>query len=69
MGLNARSIFLLGIGVYFLAAILPAAITTFFNADTSGWDAGTAALWAIIPLAIIGLLVMKYVPGGSGKGE
>lgn len=65
MAISARTVFLLGIGVYFLSAVLPAAITNFFNADTTGWDAGTVALWSLIPLAIIGLLVMKYVPGGS----
>lgn len=68
MTLTARTIFLIGLGIYFLSAIVPTAISNFFNASTVGWDAGTAALWNIIPLAVVGLLVMKYAPGG-GKGE
>jgi hypothetical protein len=66
-GLTAAGIMSLGIAVYFLSAIVPGAFDNFFGANTTGWDAGTVALWSLIPLAIIALLVMRFAP--SGKGE
>ena len=58
----------LGIAIYFLAAVIPPAITSFFAASTTGWNAATVALFGLIPLAIVALLVFLFVPRG-GKGE
>lgn len=66
--LTAGGILALGIGIYFLSAVIPGALTNFFGADTSGWDSGTVALWALIPLAIVAVLVMVFVPRSGGKG-
>ncbi len=46
------------------AAALPAAITAFFSANTSGWtDPATIALWGLIPLIIIAVIVIKFWKG------
>lgn len=68
MSFSPAKIFGIALGIYFLSALVPGAMDNFFAADTTGWDTGTIALWGIIPLAIIGLLVMKFVPRGN-KGE
>jgi hypothetical protein len=64
---TAGGILLLGISIYFLSAVIPGAISNFFDANTTGWDAGTIALWALIPLAIVAVLVMVFVPSRGGK--
>lgn len=58
----------LAISIYFLAALLPSALNTFFNTDTTGWDTGTVALWLLIPLAIVAGVALIFVPKG-GRGE
>jgi hypothetical protein len=68
MDVSPRGILLLGIGIFFLSAVIPAAITNFFGANTTEWDASTVALWALIPLAIVAVLVMVFVPRSGGKG-
>lgn len=58
-------IIMLAIGIYFLAFTIPSAISEFFNASTVGWDAGVVALWGLIPLAIVALLALIFVPSGN----
>lgn len=59
----------IAIGVYFLAALLPSAITSFVDAETTNWSTSTIALWALVPLAIIAVIVFAYVPRGGRGGE
>jgi TRAP-type mannitol/chloroaromatic compound transport system permease small subunit len=66
--MDAKGYILLAVGIIVLAAVVPAAITSFFAADTSGWDAGTVALWTVIPLVIVAVLLLSFFRG-SGKGE
>lgn len=66
MVMSAGKIMLIAVGVYFLSAVLPGAFDNFFGADTSSWDAGTAALWLLIPLGIIAVIVFAYLPKGGG---
>ncbi len=70
MGVSANQIFLIGIGVYFASAILPGALDNFFAADTLTWDAGTAAIWGLIPLAVLFVVVTAYMgrQAGGNKG-
>lgn len=65
MAITPTKVFAIAIGIYFLAALLPDALSNFFSTDTTGWDAGSAALWGLIPLAIIGVLVYAYMPRGG----
>jgi hypothetical protein len=40
------------------AAVLPTAITGFVTTNTTGWDSGTKAVWANVPVfAVIGLML------------
>ena len=63
-----RDYVLIGIGIFVLSAIVPAAFTNFFDANTTGWDVSTIALWTIIPLVVIAGLLLKFVPGGGRGG-
>jgi len=64
-----RDFVLIGIGIFVLSAIVPAAFTNFFAANQTGWDVSTIALWTIIPLVIIAGLLLKFVPGGGRGGS
>lgn len=66
MALSMDKIIGIALGVYVLAALIPSALTTFFGANTTGWDTATVALWGIIPLAIVILVVRSYFAGGGG---
>lgn len=47
------------------AAILPSALSDWFNASTSNWGSGVASLWPIVPLmAVIGLVYFFYKRAG-----
>lgn len=61
------------IAIFVAAAILPGAIDSVFDANTTGWDAGTVALWTIVPLVVVAgvllmILRMTGVVGGRGEG-
>lgn len=60
------SLFALALGIYFLATLIPSALSTFFDANTSGWSASSVALWALIPLAIVAAVVLVFIPRGRG---
>lgn len=58
------------IGMLLASLLIPIAITNVINADQTGWDASTIALWAIIPLAIvIGLVIAVFRSSGLGTGR
>lgn len=63
--LSIGLIFSVGIGVYFLSALIPGALNNFFGANTTDWDAGTVALWGLIPLAIIAGIVLFFIPSSN----
>lgn len=65
-GLTISGIFALAIGVYFLSALIPGAMDSLFNVDTSGWDPSSATLFTLIPLAIIAGIVLIFVPRFGG---
>lgn len=65
--ITATAIMALGIGVYFLSAVMPGALGNFFGADTTGWDTSTIALWGLIPLAIVAGIVLTFVPRGGSE--
>ena len=51
--------------VVIIAALVPVAFGQFFSANTTGWDAGTVALWTLIPLAIAIVLVRSFIQSRS----
>lgn len=67
--LTPGAIFAFALGIYFVAALVPAALDTLFDVNTTGWGASNIALWGLIPLAIIAAVVIVFVPRMGGKGE
>ena len=67
MGIAPKETMGIALAVIFIAALVPVALDLFFSANTTGWDAGSIALWAIIPIAIIALVILRFMPSG-GKG-
>jgi phosphohistidine swiveling domain-containing protein len=47
------------IGIVILAALMPTAISSINDANTTGWDASQAAIWSILGLIILAVVVMK----------
>jgi integral membrane sensor domain MASE1 len=72
-GITVKNIILAGIGILVLSIIVPIAFENFFDVNTDGWDSGVAALWVIIPLAVVIYFVVKYlmasVSGTGGKNR
>ena len=70
--MGVRQIIMVGIAVLVLSIIIPVAFNNFFDVNTDAWDTGVAALWVIIPLAVIIYFVVKFlmksVSGTSSKG-
>lgn len=55
------------VGIYLIAAMVPGALDTLFAVNTTGWDAGSAAVFALLPLlAIVGLLYL-FLPRDSAE--
>lgn len=70
--MGVKTIIMTGIAVLILSIIIPIAFDNFFDVNTDGWDTGVAALWIIIPLAVIIYFVVKFlmksVQGTKGGG-
>lgn len=69
--ISVKNIIYVGIAVLVLSIIIPIAFNNFFDVNTDNWDTGVAALWVIIPLAVIIYFVVKFllksVSGTEGK--
>lgn len=69
-GISVRNIIMVGISILVLSIIVPIAFTNFFNVNTEGWATGVAALWIVIPLAVVIYFVVKYLMASvSGKKD
>ena len=51
------------IAIFILAAMLPAAISALFGANTSGWSPTTILMWGLLPVIIIAVMVLKVYKG------
>lgn len=47
------------IGLYIMAAILPGAIASFMNANTTGWTDTVKTIWELIPLVLVAFILTK----------
>lgn len=68
-GFNARqvvgAIFAITLGVIFAVNLLAPQITGIFDTNTTGWDAGTAALWLVLGIVIVATLLYLFLkPAG-----
>jgi hypothetical protein len=69
-GISVRNIIMVGISILVLSIIVPIAFTNFFGVNTEGWSSGVAALWVVIPLAVVVFFVVKYLMASvSGKNK
>lgn len=57
----------LAISVIVMAAVLPSALTTLFDTNTTGWSTGAVALWDALPLVIIAAIVVAYYVTKKGQ--
>lgn len=49
------------LAVFLGSVLLPVAFDSWFNATTSSWGSGTAALWVVVPImALIGIVLGIY---------
>ena len=51
------------IAIFILAAMLPAAISALFGANTTGWSPTTILMWGLLPVIIIAVMVLKVYKG------
>jgi hypothetical protein len=58
---SARGIIGIGVSILVLAAFLPAAFDSFFNASTDGWSTAAAVLWPVIPLVVLAALLLAFL--------
>lgn len=49
------------VGAIFAGYVLPPAISSIFDANTTGWDAGTATLWLVIGIVIVIAVVVLFL--------
>ena len=57
--LESRSIVVLVIAIYLLAALIPAAISGLNNASTDGWNTTQIAIWGVVSIIILATIIMK----------
>lgn len=55
------SMIALFIGAIFAGYVLPPAITSIFDANTTGWDTGTATLWLVLGIVIVIAVVVLFL--------
>lgn len=49
------------VGAIFAGYVLPPAITAIFDANTTGWDTGTATLWLVLGIIIVIAVVVLFL--------
>lgn len=49
------------VGAIFAGYVLPPAISSIFDANTTGWDSGTATLWLVIGIVIVIAVVVLFL--------
>lgn len=57
--LEARSIVVLIIAIYLLSALIPSAISSLNDANTTAWTATQIAIWGVISIVILATIIMK----------
>jgi len=57
--LEARSIVVLIIAIYLLSALIPAAISSLNDANTTSWTTTQVAIWGVISIVILATIIMK----------
>lgn len=67
MDLSPRGIILLAVGLLFLSAIVPDAITELFSVNTTSWTPAAQKMWDLLPLIIVAGIVLLFVFKDRGE--
>ena len=70
MSLGVAALVTFAIGLYVAAALLPGAISSVIDANTTGWAAGEVSLWNIVPLIVVAaflILILRNAGVGSSN--
>lgn len=68
-GFNAKAIigalFAITLGIIFAVNLVAPQITGIFNTNTTDWDLGTAALWAVLGIVVVAVIVFMFLRVGG----
>jgi len=53
--------FALALGVIFAAQLVAPQVSSIFDANTTGWDTGTAAIWPITGLVVVAAIIVLFL--------
>jgi hypothetical protein len=59
------SLFALALGIIFTVNLVAPQISGIFNTNTTGWDTGTAALYAVIAITVVAVIVFLFLRIGG----
>lgn len=59
------SLFALALGIIFTVNLVAPQISGIFDTNTTGWDAGTAALYAVIAITVVAVIVFLFLRIGG----
>lgn len=59
------SLFALALGIIFTVNLVAPQITGIFDTNTTGWDTGTAALYAVIAITVVAVIVFLFLRIGG----
>lgn len=45
--------------IFLASVLLPVSLGLFFTTDTTGWDLTTLGLWALMPILVVVIIVLK----------
>lgn len=57
--MEAKWIVTLVIGIYLLATLLPSAIASLNEANTTGWTSSQIAIWSVVSIVILAVVIIK----------
>lgn len=58
-GMTPNEVIGIVIAIIILAYTIPSAFHEFFEANTTGWDSKTIAMWGLIPFLIVVVIIYK----------
>lgn len=67
MALAPGAIFAIALSALFVAALIPVAIQALNDTTTTGWSTGEIAIFGFLGLAILGTVVLAFMPTGVGR--
>lgn len=66
MAMSPGAIFAIALGALFVAALIPIAISTLNDTNTTGWSTGEVAIFGFLGLAILATVILAFLPKNTG---